>query len=84
MSDHNPIIMDTKESVEVRSREFRFEKSWLLQLDFQLRVDKAWKTPVRGSDSISVFQEKLRNVKNSLKGWGANVRVSETQKRIAE
>jgi hypothetical protein len=55
MSDHNPIIMDTKESVEVRSKEFRFEKSWLLQPDFQLRVDKAWKTPVRGSDSISVF-----------------------------
>jgi hypothetical protein len=62
--------MDTKESVEVRSREFRFEKSWLLQPDFQLRVDKAWKTAVRGRDSISVFQEKLRNVKNSLKGWG--------------
>jgi hypothetical protein len=74
MSDHNPIIMDTKESVEVRSREFRFEKSWLLQPDFQLRVGKAWKTPVRGSDSISVFQENLRNVKNSLKGWGENVR----------
>jgi hypothetical protein len=74
MSDHNPIILDTKESVEVRSREFRFEKSWLLQPDFQLRVDKAWKVPVRGSDSISVVQEKLRNVKNSLKGWGANVR----------
>jgi hypothetical protein len=66
--------MDTKESVEVRSREFRFEKSWLLQPDFQLRVDKAWKIPMRGSDSISVVQEKLRNVKNSLKGWGANVR----------
>jgi hypothetical protein len=74
MSDHNPIIMDTNESAEVRSREFRFEKSWLLQPDFQLRVDKAWKTPMRGSDSISVFQEKLRNVKNSLKGWGPNVR----------
>jgi hypothetical protein len=74
MSDHNPIIMDTKESVEVRSREFRFEKSWFLQPDFQLRVDKAWKTPMRGSDSISVVQEKLRNVKTSLKGWGANVR----------
>jgi hypothetical protein len=70
MSDHNPIILDTKENVEVRSREFRFEKSWLLQPDFQLRVEKAWKTPVRGSDSISVIQEKLRNVKNSLKGWG--------------
>jgi hypothetical protein len=74
MSDHNPIIMDTKEIVEVKSREFRFEKSWLLHPDFQLRVEKAWKSHVRGSDNISVFQEKLRNVKNSLKGWGANVR----------
>jgi hypothetical protein len=39
-----------------------------------MRVDKAWKTPVRANDSISVIQEKLRNVKNILKGWRANVR----------
>jgi hypothetical protein len=74
MSDHNPIIMGTKKVAEVKSRDFRFEKSWLLHPDFQVRVDKAWKTPLRANDSISVIQEKLRKVKNSLKGWGANVR----------
>jgi hypothetical protein len=74
MSDHNPIIVDTKEVVEIKSREFRFRKSWLLHPDFQMRVDKAWKNHVRANDSISVIREKLRNVKNSLKGWGTNVR----------
>jgi hypothetical protein len=74
MSDHNPIIVDTKEVMEVKSREFRFEKSWLLHPDFHMRVEKAWNSPVSVTDSISVIQEKLKRVKNSLKGWGANVR----------
>jgi hypothetical protein len=74
MSDHNPIIVDTKEVVEIKSREFRFEKSWLLHPDFHMRVEKAWKSPVSATDSISVIQEKLKKVKNSLKGWGANAR----------
>jgi hypothetical protein len=74
MSDHNPIIVDTKEVMEIKSREFRFEKSWLLHPDFQLRVEKAWNSPVSSIDSISVIQEKIKKVKNSLKGWGANVR----------
>jgi hypothetical protein len=74
ISDHNPIIVDTKEVMEIKSREFRFEKSWLLHPDIHMRVEKAWNSPVGATDSISVIQEKLKRVKNSLKGWRANVR----------
>jgi hypothetical protein len=41
MSDHNPLIMDTGEKPEVKSREFRFEKSWVNHPDFMSKVEKA-------------------------------------------
>jgi hypothetical protein len=54
MSDHNPIILDTHEKTEPKSREFRFEKSWIKHLDFLSRVERAWNSPVSGMDSISI------------------------------
>jgi hypothetical protein len=42
--------------------------------DFLPRVEKAWNSSVRGIDGISIVQEKMKKVKPSLKGWGANVR----------
>jgi hypothetical protein len=74
MSDHNPIILDTHEKIEVKSREFRFEKKWITRPKFHSRVDRAWNTTVRVTDSITIIQEKLRKVKDTLKGWGENVR----------
>jgi hypothetical protein len=47
--------VDTKEVMEVKNREFRFEKLWLLHPDFHLRVEKAWNSPVSATDSISVI-----------------------------
>jgi hypothetical protein len=59
---------------EQRSREFRFEKRWLKEESFLLRVDKVWAKPVIGRDSLGKFQGKLKNVRNNLKGWDANLR----------
>jgi endonuclease/exonuclease/phosphatase family metal-dependent hydrolase len=55
VSDHNPLILDTMENREQRSREFRFEKRWLKEEDFLLRVDKVWAKAVTGRDSLSKF-----------------------------
>jgi hypothetical protein len=71
MSDHNPLILDTMEPKDRPAREFKFEKSWLQQDDF---LDRVWQKPVRATDSLGVIQLKLKNVKNDLKGWGANLR----------
>jgi hypothetical protein len=70
MSDHNPIILDTHEKSEPKSREFRFEKSWIKHPEFLCRVERAWNSLVSGLDSISIVQEKWKKVKHSLKGWG--------------
>jgi exonuclease III len=40
--DHNPIILDTMENREQRSREFRFDKRWLKDENFILRVSRVW------------------------------------------
>jgi hypothetical protein len=74
MSEHNPIILCTHQKIEPKSREFRFEKSWIKHPDFLARVEKAWNCHVRGTDSINIVQEKMKKVKHSLICWGANVR----------
>jgi hypothetical protein len=79
--DHNPLILDTMENREQRSREFIFEKRWLKEESFLLRVDKVWAKPVNGRDSLAKFQGKLKNVRNNLKGWGANLRGFDIEKR---
>jgi hypothetical protein len=54
--------------------EFRFEKSWIKEEDFLVRVDRAWQQRVRATNSLDKLQKKLKNVKNCLKGWGHNLR----------
>ena len=36
-SDHNPVIIDTMETQEVKKNSFRFEKSWLSKIEFMSR-----------------------------------------------
>ena len=74
MSDHNPLILDTCENILPKSKEFRFEKSWLIHEDFMSRVELAWHSSVSATDSLGIVQSKLKKVKDSLKGWGVNIR----------
>jgi hypothetical protein len=81
VSDHNPLILDTMENREQRSREIRFEKRWLKEESFLLRIDKVWAKPVNSRDSLRKFEGKLKNIRNNLKGWGANLRGFDIKKR---
>jgi exonuclease III len=63
VSDHNPIILDTMENREQRSREFRFHKRWLKEENFIVRVSRIWAKPVWAKDSLDLFIKKLKNVK---------------------
>jgi hypothetical protein len=57
ISDHNPIILDTHEKTDSKSKEFCFEKNWISHPEFLTRVERAWCAPVFASDSISIIQE---------------------------
>jgi exonuclease III len=74
ISDHNPLILDTMEGKPKKKYEFRFEKNWIKEEDFLVRVDRAWQQRVRATNSLDKLQKKLKNVKNCLKGWGHNLR----------
>jgi hypothetical protein len=69
------------EGREKQAREFRFEKRWLKEEDFLPRVARIWAQPVRARDSLAFFQQKLKNVKKVLKGWGANIRGRDARKK---
>jgi hypothetical protein len=58
------------ENREQRSREFRFDKRWLKEENFIVRVSRIWARPVCAKDSLDLFIKKLKNVKKDLKGWG--------------
>jgi hypothetical protein len=44
-------------------------------------VSRAWLKPVRASGSLGKIQLKLKNIKNDLKGWGANLRGRDIKRK---
>jgi hypothetical protein len=63
------------------NRDFRFEKRWVKEEDFLDRVRRSWAQYVVANNSLDRLQKKLKNVKKSLKGWGANLRGTDIKKK---
>lgn len=87
LSDHNPLIIDTMEQAEPkRKKEFRFDVSWCKHPDFLERVRKVWEEPIQAGDSLGIIQGMLKEVKNSMKGWGHNLRgqLNKRRKELAD
>jgi hypothetical protein len=80
ISDHSPFILDTMEHKEIKGRDFKFEKRWLKE-EFLIRVTKVWKQPIRATNSLDKIQKKLKNVRNGLKGLGANLRGQDAKRK---
>ena len=81
MSDHCPLILDTMEAGINKKRDFRFDKRWVQEETFLMRVSKIWRQPVKARNSLEAFQCKLKKVKKDLKGWGANLRGTGYQEK---
>jgi hypothetical protein len=62
--------------------EFRFEKSWIKEEDFLAKVDRSWQQDVRANNNLDRLQKQLKNVKNSLRGWGYNLRGRNKKRKI--
>jgi hypothetical protein len=63
-----------------KTKDFRYELFWMKADDFLERVKKAWLCAKKGKDRLSSFILKLMSVKDSLKGWGVNLRGSQIKK----
>ena len=66
-----------------KGKDFRFDKRWIKDDTFLMRVSKIWCQNTTGKDSLEIFTKKLKSVKKDLKGWGANMRGQIIQKKRA-
>jgi hypothetical protein len=55
-----------------KSREFRFDISWLQNDEFLPIVSKMWQKHVYNYDPIDILNVMLENFNFFLNGWGSN------------
>ena len=74
ISDHTPLLLCTGERVQRSSQpEFKFELSWFLQKDFFETVTSIWRSVDYGSTPIKKSHNKIRRLRQFLRGWATNV-----------
>jgi hypothetical protein len=67
ISDHNPLNISTMQSTPSKSRDFRFELSWLQNHSILDKIRELWGEPTRDKSAMNRVQFKLKKVKNFLK-----------------
>jgi len=74
-SDHSPIILDSGEQGNPRTKYFFFENKWLLDQDLVGLVTQKWNdsTTKRPDNcySMDAWHGSLTSIRQFLKGWGA-------------
>ena len=74
ISDHTPLLLDTGEENQASSHSrFKFELSWLLTEDFFDIVAEVWKKENRGATPMQRWQNKIRRLRQFLRGWSKNI-----------
>ena len=71
LSDHCPLILSFGEQDMKIKASFKFFDNWTNEHDFKNIVLQAWNVPCYGNPAL-IFQQKLKNTKNSLKVWATN------------
>jgi hypothetical protein len=80
-SNHNPVILDSGSAQACKSREFRFELSWLRQEGFLPKIKEIWLAPTRDRLALNRVMFKLKKVKIFLKGWEYNLAGSRKKRK---
>ena len=74
ISDHTPLLLSTGEDCHrARQTLFKFELSWLLRDEFFDLVSDVWNKEKKGSTPLQIWQNKIRKLRQFLKGWSKNV-----------
>lgn len=71
-SDHNSLLLDTGDNVYFGKKLFRFEKWWLQKESFNKMVEKVWEQPCQATNSLDVWQFRIRTLRRMARGWAAN------------
>lgn len=81
VSDHNPLVILTNMSPPSKLLQFKFELSWLKNADFFAQVERIWSKPCRNTSALDKIQQKLKFLKQYIKGWGFNLQGALRKKR---
>ena len=69
-SDHTPLLLNLGTSFLGGSQSlFKFELGWLTRPGFYEMVSNVWKGEKRGYNSLQRWQNKIRALRQYLRGW---------------
>ena len=72
-SDHTPLLLNGKTSTNLGNYyEFKFELGWFIREGFHDMVSSIWQQENRGETAIQVWQNKIRALRQYLRGWAKN------------
>jgi hypothetical protein len=81
LSDHNPLVVDSKNLVKKPQPSFVFEISWLKHPDFKQIIGRIWNKPCRAKSTLDKIQQKLKLCKQYHKGWDWNLKGVKKKRR---
>ncbi|WVZ54678.1 hypothetical protein U9M48_005442 [Paspalum notatum var. saurae] len=74
ISDHTPLLLNSgAKTHRCNQPVFRFELGWLQRKDFFSRVAEVWNGRNKGSNAMEVWQNKIRRLRQFLRGWARNI-----------
>ena len=71
-SDHTPLLVDSAAHLDNKSL-FSFILSWMRQEGFYEMVSDQWTPIVTGNTPIEIWQNKIRHLRQFLRGWAKNM-----------
>ena len=73
-SDHTPLIIDSGKHAHLGNKAmFSFELSWLRKEGFYDLITREWNSVTTGSSPIERWQNKIRHLRQYLRGWAKNI-----------
>jgi hypothetical protein len=74
ISDHTPLLLSLGGKVKHKKQQpFKFELGWLLKDGFFEVVSEVWKKERRGTSLMQIWQNKIRKLRQFLRGWAKNM-----------
>jgi hypothetical protein len=74
LSDHTALILNTGASTHQNKQPtFKFARGWLTRDGFFNMVTDIWQSECRGSTALEKWQNKIRNLRQYLRGWAKHM-----------
>uniref|UniRef100_A0A453CNR5 Uncharacterized protein n=1 Tax=Aegilops tauschii subsp. strangulata TaxID=200361 RepID=A0A453CNR5_AEGTS len=71
--NHTPLLVDSGEATHIANKNaFSFELGWFEKENFLEIIAREWAIPVSGRTSLERWQNKIRHLRQFLRGWARN------------